>query len=125
MKSLRHHALPYIVRMIRSGRTRAALAQLSQAPAARPAGPPGRVYRIAVGYAAAAYVLLQALSLLLPVLPLPGWTFRAIVVAVIALFPPVMVLTWIFDVMPGSIRRTRAVCSPASGCCTPRCRWAG
>ena len=68
-----------------------------------------RVYRTAAYYAAAAFVLLEAADLLLPTLSLPGWTMRALVVAVIAGFPLILFLSWMFDVAPGEGDMTEAV----------------
>lgn len=68
-----------------------------------------RVYRSAAYYAAAAFVLLEAADILLPALSLPGWTMRALVLVVIAGFPLVLFLSWMFDVAPGDGDLTEAV----------------
>lgn len=64
-----------------------------------------RVPKTAATYLAVAFVALEAAQLVLPVLPLPGWTYLALVSVAIAGFPLTLVLGWIFDV---DISRTRA-----------------
>jgi tRNA A-37 threonylcarbamoyl transferase component Bud32 len=67
-----------------------------------------RVYRVAVAYLAAVFILLQGADLVLPVLATPGWVYPAIVAVSLAGFPVVLVLSWIFDVTRSGIRRTPA-----------------
>jgi DNA-binding response OmpR family regulator len=84
-------------------------------------GPPGqianflwqlrrrRVYTVAVGYAAVAFLGLQAAELILPGLPmLPGWLYSALVGLALAGFPVALVLGWVFDVTAKGVRRTTA-----------------
>jgi TolB-like protein len=66
-----------------------------------------RVARVAVVYAATAFVVLQAADLLASGLALPGWVFSAITVLVIAGFPLAVVLGWAFDLTPEGVRVTR------------------
>lgn len=69
-----------------------------------------RVYKVAVTYLAAGFLGLEATDLLLPALPLPGWTYSAIVSLVILCFPVSLVLAWIFD-----LTLTRTEPQPQSG----------
>lgn len=66
------------------------------------------VYQVGVSYLAAAFILLQAADLVLPALPAPGLTYNAMVVLTLAGFPIALVLSWIYDVSAGGIRRTGA-----------------
>jgi eukaryotic-like serine/threonine-protein kinase len=73
-----------------------------------------RVFRVAAGYAAVAFVLLQATSLLLPSLPLPPWTYHLVVWLLVLGFPIAVVLGWAFDLTPDGVRRTASVDPPAT-----------
>jgi adenylate cyclase len=68
-----------------------------------------RVYRVAAVYAAAAFVLLEVMDLVLPQLGFPPWTYRALLIALVAGFPVAVVLGWIFDVAPGERRLSDAI----------------
>lgn len=64
-----------------------------------------RVFRTAVAYAAAAYVVAEVADLLLPALGVPDWSFR-FVLALLALGLPIAIgLAWSFDVTSDGIRR--------------------
>jgi DNA-binding NtrC family response regulator len=64
------------------------------------------VYKVAATYLAVGFVALQSAQLLLPGLPLPGWTYRALVTLIILGFPIALVLGWVFDVQ---VTRTPAM----------------
>ena len=66
-----------------------------------------RVVRVAIGYAAAAFVVLQAAELIFPALLVPEWVFRVLVIATLAGFPVAVVLAWVFQWTPEGLRRTR------------------
>jgi DNA-binding response OmpR family regulator len=65
------------------------------------------VYNVAATYAAAAFIILQAAELVLPVLPFPGWLYSVLAGLVIAGFPVALVLGWIYDISATGLRRTR------------------
>jgi adenylate cyclase len=65
-----------------------------------------RVYNVAVVYAAAAFVAVQAADLFLPRLGLPDWTVTLVVVVAVSGFPVAVILGWAFDVTPQGLRRT-------------------
>jgi len=66
------------------------------------------VYTVAVAYAAATFLLLQAAELILPALPLPDWTYNLLVALALAGFPVALLLGWVFDITAKGIRRTGA-----------------
>ena len=77
-----------------------------------------KVYRVAVGYGVAGWLIIQFATTVLPALTLPAWTARFAVVLVLAGFPIALILAWAFDVSPKGIRRTEApkvdeACPPA------------
>jgi eukaryotic-like serine/threonine-protein kinase len=59
-----------------------------------------RVVRVALVYAATAFVVLQAADLLATGLALPPWVFAAITVVTVLGFPLALVLAWAFQITP-------------------------
>jgi hypothetical protein len=64
------------------------------------------VYNVAAAYAAIAFIILQAVQLVLPALPLPSWTYTLLVGLTVAGFPVALVLGWIYDITSTGVRRT-------------------
>jgi hypothetical protein len=65
-----------------------------------------RVFRVALVYAATAFVILQAADLLSAGLALPAWIFGAITVLTVLGFPLALVLSWAFDITATGVQRT-------------------
>jgi eukaryotic-like serine/threonine-protein kinase len=65
-----------------------------------------RVIRVALVYAATAFVILQAADLLSAGLALPSWIFAAITLVTILGFPLALVLAWAFQITPEGVQRT-------------------
>jgi tetratricopeptide (TPR) repeat protein/TolB-like protein len=65
-----------------------------------------RVYRVAVVYAAVAFVIWQAAEIAFPALRLPDWTLTLVVVLTLVGFPIALILAWAFDVTPEGVKRT-------------------
>jgi len=63
-----------------------------------------KVYRLAAGYAVAGWLIIQVAVVVFPVLALPGWVTRFVVLFVLGAFPIALVLGWAFDVGPGGIQ---------------------
>ena len=66
------------------------------------------VFRVAVGYAAVAFVVLQLSEIVLPAFS-AEWALQFVVVFVVLGFPVVMVLAWVFDITTDGIRVTAAL----------------
>src|SRR4029079_14873690 len=64
------------------------------------------VYKVAVAYAVAAWLLIQAASILFPTFEAPGWVMKVFVTAVAAGFPIALILAWAFELTPEGIKRT-------------------
>ena len=64
------------------------------------------VVRFALGYAAAAFVVLQLAEILFPAFDIGDTGLRILVVAVALLFPPAVVLAWVFDITAEGIKKT-------------------
>src|SRR5213078_3552941 len=67
-----------------------------------------KVYRVAAAYIIAAGFIIQIGSAIFPAWELPNWTFRLLVVVLLAGFPIALILAWAFDVTPEGIRATKA-----------------
>ena len=65
-----------------------------------------RVYRVAVVYAAVAFVVWQAAEIVVPGLNLPNWVLTLVIVLTALGFPIAVVLAWAFDITPAGIERT-------------------
>ena len=65
-----------------------------------------KVYRAAVAYAAASFLVLQAADLVLPALTESATAYQIIVTTCLAGFPLVIIFAWIFDLRDGRIVRT-------------------
>ena len=76
------------------------------------------VVRFALGYAAAAFVVLQLAEIVLPAFGLGEGALRAVVVVTALGFPPALVLAWVYDITTDGIRRTSE--SPGESAALPR-----
>ena len=65
-----------------------------------------KVYRVAVAYAVAGWLIVQIATQVFPVFEVPNWTVRLVVIALVLGFPIALILSWMFDITPQGIRRT-------------------
>lgn len=65
-----------------------------------------RVIRAAFIYIAVAWAILEASDTIFPLLGLPDWTLRFVLILLIIVFILVIVLTWIYDITPEGIKVT-------------------
>jgi adenylate cyclase len=65
-----------------------------------------KVYRVALGYAVVAWLVVQIASTVLPTFQVPSWVLQAVIVIVALGFPVALVLAWAFDVTPSGIEKT-------------------
>jgi TolB-like protein len=68
-----------------------------------------RVFRVAVVYAAVAFVIWQAAEIAFEALSLPSWALTLVVVVSLLGFPVAMVLAWAFDITSKGVVRTEAL----------------
>jgi len=73
-----------------------------------------KVFRVAAVYAATAFVVLQAVDLMVEALGAPGWLLTASAVAAIVGFPVALVTGWAFELSEKGVRRTDDVPDDAS-----------
>jgi len=67
------------------------------------------VYRAGVGYAAAAWLIIQISTQIFPFFEIPPWAVRLIIVLLAAGFPFALVWAWAFEITPEGIMRTEEV----------------
>ena len=65
-----------------------------------------KVFRVAVAYTVASWLLIQVATQVFPFFEIPAWAVRLVIVVLIIGFPIALVLSWIFDLTPRGIRRT-------------------
>lgn len=63
--------------------------------------------RVLVMYAAASFVVLQLADILIGGLSLPGWVMTLIIIIVAIGFPVSAIFSWVFDMTPGGIEKTK------------------
>lgn len=67
------------------------------------------VFRVAVAYLVAAWVLLQIADVVVPALQLPSWTITLVMVLLALGFVPALIGAWIFELTPEGLRRESQV----------------
>ena len=75
------------------------------------------VVRVAMGYAALCWMLIQIADTVFPRLMLPGWSVTLVIVTLAVGFPIVLVLSWLYELTPEGIKRDAELdhdTSPAS-----------
>ena len=75
-----------------------------------------KVWRVAAGYSVVGWLIIQFATTVFPVLGLPVWTARLVIILVLGGFPIALVLAWAFDVSSAGIEKTPDI-SPAD--CPP------
>ena len=66
------------------------------------------IYRVAAAYAVVAWVLLQLINNVAPVLDLPVWVARAFLLALVIGFPVAIFLAWVRELAPADGTAVRA-----------------
>jgi TolB-like protein/Flp pilus assembly protein TadD len=64
---------------------------------------------VIVVYATAAFVILEAVDIIFPRLNFPDWTVTFVMILLAVGFPIALIFSWIFDVTPEGIEKTRPV----------------
>jgi hypothetical protein len=66
------------------------------------------VYRVAVAYAVAGWLLIQVATQVFPFLEIPNWMIRLVILLTTLGFPVALVIAWAFELTPEGIKRTEA-----------------
>ncbi len=64
-----------------------------------------RVVRVAIAYAVVGWVLIQVAEIAFEAFELPASALQVVIIAVAVGFPVALVLSWLFDITPGGIKR--------------------
>src|SRR5437660_8048348 len=67
------------------------------------------VYRVAVAYAVVGWLIIQIATQIFPVLEIPNWCVRLVVILLLLGFPIAMILAWAYELTPEGIKRTEEV----------------
>ena len=63
------------------------------------------VYKVAVAYAVAAWLLVEVATQVFPFLEIPNWVVRLVIALVVIGFPIALVIAWAFEATPEGIKR--------------------
>jgi TolB-like protein/Tfp pilus assembly protein PilF len=67
------------------------------------------VYKVAVAYAVASWLLIQIATQVFPFFEIPNWAVRLVVLLLILGFPVALTLSWVFEITPEGIKRESEV----------------
>src|SRR5206468_8467181 len=67
------------------------------------------VYKVAVAYLVAGWLLVQVATQVFPFFEIPNWAVEMVVVALVIGFPIALVLSWAFELTPEGIKRENEV----------------
>ena len=80
------------------------------------------VYKVAVAYAVVAWLLIQIATATFPVLEIPNWAIKLVIVLVLLGFPIALILAWAFELTPQGVQRAAAADAGAARS-SPRRGW--
>ena len=66
-----------------------------------------KVLRVTVVYGVVGWAVTEIASVIFPVLLLPDWTVRLVLILILLGFPLAIILTWVFDMTPAGIETTK------------------
>ncbi len=67
------------------------------------------IFRVALLYVTAGWLLLEIASMLVDYAGLPGWVYRFTAAVLLIAFPLALVLSWMYEITPEGLRRERDV----------------
>lgn len=65
------------------------------------------VFKVAVAYGVSAWLFVQVASIVIPAFELPGWSMRAVLIALAAGFPTACLLAWVYERTADGLRIDR------------------
>ena len=63
------------------------------------------VFRVAIAYIIAAWVVTQVAATVFPILEAPDWTVKVVLLLTVLGFPIALVIAWAYELTPDGIRR--------------------
>jgi len=67
-----------------------------------------KVIRVIIGYAASAFIILEAVDIIFPRMGLPDWTVTLVIFLLIIGFIFAIIFSWIFDFTPEGLKKTES-----------------
>jgi len=67
------------------------------------------VFRVAIAYAIAAWLLIEITATTFPILKLPDWSVTLVTVLVLIGFPLALIFAWAFELTPGGLKKEKDV----------------
>src|ERR1043166_6635635 len=67
------------------------------------------VYKVAVAYLVASWLLIQIATQVFPFFEIPNWAVRLVVLLLILGFPAALIFSWAFEITPEGIKRESEV----------------
>jgi TolB-like protein/Flp pilus assembly protein TadD len=64
------------------------------------------VYKVAIGYAVVAWLVMQIATQVFPFLEIPNWAIRLVIMLIVIGFPIALVIAWAFELTPEGLKRT-------------------
>lgn len=66
------------------------------------------VYRVAMTYLVVAWVVLQVVTIIAPIIEAPAWVSKLVLIVLIVCFPVALIFAWAYKISPQGITRTSA-----------------
>lgn len=63
------------------------------------------VYKVAVAYAVASWLLIQIATQVFPFFEIPNWAVRLVVLLLVLGFPAALIFSWVFEITPEGLKR--------------------
>jgi TolB-like protein len=67
------------------------------------------VIKVGIAYAVAAWLIIHPIDIIFPILHLPDWTTTFVTALFIIAFPFVLLFSWIYEITPKGLKRTKEV----------------
>jgi TolB-like protein/Tfp pilus assembly protein PilF len=67
------------------------------------------VYRVAAVYAIVGWLIIQVAASIFPVLEIPAWCVRLVIVLLVLGFPVALIMAWAYELTPEGLKRTEEV----------------
>ena len=67
------------------------------------------VYKVGIAYAIVAWLIIEAVATIFPLLQLPEWTMTLVTVLLIIGFPLALLFAWAFEITPDGLKLTKEV----------------
>jgi len=67
------------------------------------------VVKVGIAYAVAAWLIIHPVDIVFPILHLPEWSITLVAAFLMILFPLVLIFSWVYEVTPKGLKRTKEV----------------